>query len=66
MEGLPNFPLLLQQIENYLEKAPRGSQQELEAARAALNTIVEIFYAGIAAARCGAGPVLVPDGFKRP
>ena len=66
MKSSVNLPLLLQQIGNYLEKAPNGSPQELEAARAALKTIVEIFYEGIAAAGCGAGPVLVPDGVKRP
>lgn len=42
--NLPNFPLLFERIGNYLAKAPNASQEELEAAREALHTIVDTIY----------------------
>ena len=52
MKGLPNFILDFERIRNYLAKAPNASQQELDAAKEAFNTIVLTIYAGSAPIRC--------------
>jgi hypothetical protein len=55
MSSSPNLPLLLKQIGTYLAKAKaKGPKQEdeLETARAALNTIVEFLYGKLIRDKC--------------
>jgi hypothetical protein len=44
MQSSVNFLLLFDQIGHYLAKAPNASQQELETAKVAFDTIYNAFY----------------------
>lgn len=58
MSGLPNFPLLFKQIGNYLAKAPNASQEELDAARTAYNTITGTVYYMSPSVKCPDSPII--------
>jgi len=48
MDGLPNFPLLFERIENYFDRGQeRASKAEFDAAKEAFETIRNTIYYGI-------------------